>query len=203
MMRLIFKKYSLLLWIVLLPMMLIAQSKVNKQNYFPESNNKNVGIDTFVNHWYSNQLRALKEPNLYSIRSSYEKYRFTWLRTFHHPVVVRIENQNGLYTIYWKMSSGAGGYSPGKLIVDKKKSLSKAEWETFMKKIQGINFFKLPNREEGISGNDGSQWILESSHGDSYHFTDRWTPEPSTSYYKCCDYLLSLTDLKIVGRDKY
>jgi hypothetical protein len=41
--------------------------------------------------WYAEEPRGLKEPNLSgSAAVSETVYRFTWLRSFHHPIAVRM-----------------------------------------------------------------------------------------------------------------
>jgi hypothetical protein len=48
-------------------------------------------LDAFVREWYSMHLRAMGEPSLScGLPSEEEVYRFLWLRTFHHPIAVRI-----------------------------------------------------------------------------------------------------------------
>ena len=50
-----------------------------------------LGIDSFVNTWYSKHLFVMREPLIYGDKSKNEVYRFTWLRTFHNPIAIRIE----------------------------------------------------------------------------------------------------------------
>src|SRR5690606_3456867 len=89
--------------------------------------------DTFnedVSNWYSQHLYAMKEPLLFNGETKKEIYRFTWLRTFHNPIAIRIERINSQYYLYWKRLSGAGGYEPGNLIEEKSRELTKLEWQT-------------------------------------------------------------------------
>jgi hypothetical protein len=46
----------------------------------------------FTNQWYSQKLFGLKEPILYNNKDNKEFYRFTWLRSFDHPVSIRLKN---------------------------------------------------------------------------------------------------------------
>ena len=75
--------------------------------YFPlksfRDTAKGVGLDSFLVVWYSRQLFALREPVIYADKSQNEIYRFTWLRTFHHPVASRMAypNLSGMYNRYW------------------------------------------------------------------------------------------------------
>jgi hypothetical protein len=161
-----------------------------------------LDLALFVNNWYSSQLRAMSEPILHKNYSVYNSYRFTWLRTFHHPIAVRIDNKKGQILLTWKECDGAGGYEPGKIIVDKQKKLSENEWTEFQKMISKIDFWGIPSSLDEIPGNDGSQWILEGIKAEKYHVVDRWTPRGS-DYAKCCEFLLNLTDLKINEKEKY
>jgi hypothetical protein len=93
-----------------------------EQQYFPKGAFAHgQGDGDFVVGWYSSQLRAMKEPSLSTASPSEQAttYRFTWLRTFHHPLVARfVLDGSGAGTLYVKMADGAGGYQPGKVIVD-------------------------------------------------------------------------------------
>lgn len=150
----------------------------------------------------SKQLIALKEPIIFNDNSTKEIYRFTWLRSFHNPIAIRFEKLGDDYRLYWKLCSGAGGYAPGKLIIDKQKVIDKSIWDEFKKLLDQINFWKLNTTEEVI-GTDGAEWIIEGKDSKHYQVVDRWTPNHESDYFKCCNFLISLTDLKISERDKY
>ncbi len=165
--------------------------------YFPGD------FNDFGNKWYSKYLFYLKEPVLFKDTSSDEIYRFTWLRTFHHPICIRFVKQNNTYTLYWKESNGAGGYEPGVIIINKKMNVDRKTWETFSEKIKESNFWNLPTDDDDLLGLDGSQWILEGRSTNQYHVVDRWTPNNASSYYHCCDFLINLTDLIINEKEKY
>lgn len=178
----------------------------SNQFYFPlevfRDTSIYVGHDTFVDAWYSQHLFAMREPILYADKSQNEYYRFTWLRTFHNPVAIRIEKKSDTYTLHWKLSNGAGGYQPGQVIINKQKVIDKSTWDEFQKRLNQIDFWKM-NTSERTFGNDGSQWILEGKIEKQYHVVDRWTPSEKNNYYQCCDFLIGLTDLNIKGQDKY
>ncbi len=153
-------------------------------------------------NWYSKQLIALKEPIIFSDTSKKEIYRFTWLRTFHNPIAIRIERLGNDYTLYWKLCDGAGGYAPGKLIVDKQKIVDKNIWDAFIKLLDQINYWKLNTFEE-FMGTDGAEWILEGKSLNRYQVVERWTPNHESKYFNCCDFLYKLTDLLVPEKDKY
>jgi hypothetical protein len=64
---------------------LYFKTKINWRDKTPDA------LDTFINQWYSKMLFALGEPVVSNYHGDKEIYRFTWLRTFHHPVSVRLE----------------------------------------------------------------------------------------------------------------
>jgi hypothetical protein len=170
--------------------------------YFPVDSAEKLGFTSFVVQWYSRQLFAMKEPVLFNDKTNREVYRFTWLRTFHHPISIRIEKRGDSYLLFWKLCNGAGGYAPGKLVVDSQKALSKAVWRTFIAKVELTKFWSMETNKREL-GMDGSEWILEGKENNKYHVVSRWTPSPSDDLYRCCDFLIQLTGLKIIGDEKY
>ncbi len=174
---------------------------VNVIDFFSESDFKASGIESAIFHinWYAKHLKALKEPVL-SDSLPAKIFRFTWLRTFHNPIVIGLENNNDSITLYWKMCDGAGGYEPGNLIKDKKKQLSLIEWSQFLQKIDSLGFWNMKTTENEIQGFDGAQWILEGKELGRYHVVDRWCGGNITPI--CLD-LLKMTDIKIKEDDIY
>jgi len=176
------------------------------QGYFPmelfTDTSIYVGYDTFHVEWYSEHLRAMKEPLIFNKKQTKSTYRFLWLRTFNNPISIRIDKQADLYSVSWKLCDGAGGYEPGQLVVDKTKTIDKNTWDKFLGLLSKADYWNLKTNEVEILGTDGSQWILEGADIDNYHVVDRWTPSGGT-FYDCCDYLIGLTDLKIKKGEKY
>ena len=127
-------------------------------------------------------------------------FRFTWLRSFHNPIVIGLERSNDSISVYWKVNDGAGGYEPGKIIENSSKTLTIKEWEDYVASINSIDFWNLPTMETRIFGTDGAQWILEGKELGKYHVVDRWS---GGAIEKVCLKLLELTDLKIEQDDIY
>ena len=168
--------------------------------------NMNVNImrrfysDKFSSNWYSEQLSAMQEPVIKDVRNT-EIYRFTWLRSFHEPVAIRIYKEGNNATLVWKSCNGAGGNAPGKLKVNHLKKLNDKEWQKFLEMLQMLDYWNMPTNKETF-GCDGAQWILEGVSGNRYHVVDRWSP--SDDYYaQTCLYLLKLTNLRIKKEDIY
>ncbi|MDD4821653.1 MAG: hypothetical protein PHI48_03740 [Bacteroidales bacterium] len=172
---------------------------VNVMDYVSrtDSNFSGVQFAVFFMNWYSKHLTALEEPAL-NDSSTTKVYRFTWLRSFDHPVAIRLENKKDRITLYWKVCDGTGGYEPGKLVTDKKKDLSIKEWALFQQKIDSIQFWNAPTIDNSRFGTDGARWILEGKESGKYHMVDRWTGQGLKLV--CLD-LLKMTDLEEnVGR---
>ena len=74
-----------------------------KQNWQDTTIN---AVDSFVNSWYSKMLFALQEPVLKNYNGDKEIYRFTWLRTFNHPISVRLEKQGDVVKLFSKVICG-------------------------------------------------------------------------------------------------
>jgi hypothetical protein len=174
---------------------------VNVLEFVADSEFRVSGVEKALFHinWYASQLEALEEPVLNDY-SPTKEFRFTWLRTFHNPIVIGLVNVNDTIVVYWKVCNGAGGYEPGDIIENKRKTLTSKEWQGFVAGINSINFWNIPSTDNGILGTDGAQWILEGKENGKYHVVDRWS---GGSIKKACLQLLQLTDLKIKQKDIY
>jgi hypothetical protein len=147
--------------------------------FFPKSSVDPRG-DDFKAKWYSTQLRALREPSLFALATNKkaESYRFLGLRTFHHPIAVRVKLQpDGSWILVAKVASGAGGYSPGTLTTNTSRQLTAQEADRFRSKIESGGFWNAPNPVNDQTGTDGSQWIIEGAKAGRYHVLDRWMPK--------------------------
>ncbi len=151
-----------------------------RAQFFPKSS-LDVGGDDFKAKWYSMQLKALQEPSLFALSKDREaeSYRFLWLRTFHHPVAVRLDRlqSDGSWVLVTKVASGAGGYSPGRLVTNTSRKLTAPEVQDFLSRIQKAQFWSAPNPVNDQTGTDGSQWIIEGVKEGHYHVVDRWMPK--------------------------
>src|SRR5690606_29405067 len=188
------------------------------QCYFPPSYFANLGekwecdftkdylfkIESAIGtaEWLEFQLRDLEEDCLFNkkVEPTTTIYRFTWLRSFHHPIAIRIEKRENEITIFWKVGKGAGGYEPEGLKKSRKKKLSLNEWKKFEKLVRESKFDSLPNYNYVLM-TDGATWTLEKKDYDSFKAHD--TNLPSKEFKETCLYLLNLTNIKIKDDDKY
>jgi hypothetical protein len=158
--------------------------------------------------WYSRQLKALDEPSLWQISQEKKNaviYRFLWLRTFHHPVAVRVAiTPDGAATIFIKTSSGAGGYDPGTLIQNENRTLSRDEVAHLMTQIETANFWRLATCDpKARHGMDGAEWVLEEVDHGNYHVVERWSPTKGTYHDLCQFFVRGLARLRFPGSEVY
>lgn len=149
-------------------------SMINAEDYFP----KNTFHD-FLFSFYSSKLKALKEPSIYIQKSDIKKeiYRFTWLRSFHNPISIRVEiHDQDNAIIYIKETDIKGGFGPDKIKIDAIKTISTNSVKQVKKKFTYFKFWALSVTEESL-GLDGAQWIVEGLSRGNYHIVERWSPK--------------------------
>lgn len=166
-------------------------------SYFPPGVfSDNEWQNQFTVNWYSKHLMAMDEPSLFSLQNyTGESYRFLWLRTFDNPIAIRLWRSSDQRFITVKQLDGKGGYEPGKLIINKTRTVDEREWGIFNDHLEQSCYWDLP-RVGGEGGQDGAQWIVEGSREGRYHIVDHWSPK-SGSYRELCLYLLKLAEIQI------
>lgn len=170
-------------------------------NYFPATM-----VDKFRAQWYGSFLNAFREPSLWE-RSKQspvaQSYRFTWLRTFHHPVVIRIDvRPDGICELTAKVGLGAGGYDPGMLIRNETRPLTREQSEWFLNQVN-LEFWNLPKEDAKTGGLDGSQWVIEGVKNGQYHIEDRWSPDAGPIHDLGLAMAIGLADLRIPKDEIY
>jgi hypothetical protein len=148
--------------------LLIASPTFAQIKYFPPD---------FPTNWYESDLKALKEPSLWesSKQQKTQSYRFVWLRSFHHPISIRINlNADGTSLLIRKMTGGTTGHAGG-LITHRTFTLDHAQTSRFLEQVARSKFWTLPPVLED-RGVDGAQWIVEGVRDGTYHIVDRWSP---------------------------
>lgn len=128
--------------------------------------------------WYGKHLRAAGEEGLCRLGAGAEVYRFTWLRTWHGTVVVRVERRGDQVTLHARQLDGAGGYEPGQLVVNRSIQLGAGEWERLRVLLDSAAFWSPATpTEQPTDGLDGARWVLEGTRGNRYRAVDRWSPD--------------------------
>ncbi len=156
----------------------IAQDK-----YFPKNAlSYDSQSDQRKADWYSHELRVLEEPSLLKLAddTSLESYRFLWLRTFHHPVAIRLDvKADGTGTLTTKIANVEAGFpraKPAHLLDNASRQLTLERTQEFLAQVKRASFWSLPSHVDDQTGTDGSQWIIEGVKGGKYHVVDRWSP---------------------------
>lgn len=175
--------------------------------YFPTGNyvvsryGDNIHLNKFTNIGYSQVLKNCEEPVLYNYKGSEEIYRFTWLRSFHFPVVFRFQKKGFDFILTTKVLRERYDEYPDVPETNNSVSVSFFRWYKFKGKLADADFWKLDLNDKTAQPNDGSRWIVEGVKEGKYHMVLRWSPE--SDLRKACLYLLSISSLKIPKRDIY
>jgi hypothetical protein len=167
----------------------------SSEYFFPKSafSTREGDDDEFTRTWYTKHLRAMSEPSLScGLAHEEDTYRFTWLRTFHHPISVKISRTKSQIRLEAKELSGAGGYEPGKILRKTNKILTSAQWQDVLSSVEKANFWNDKPKVTSL-GLDGAQWIYEARRGTTYRVIERWTPDDKN--YRN----LGLTMIKLAG----
>jgi hypothetical protein len=176
---------------------------------FPEYSESQVkenkrSLDSFVFAWYSKMLFSMHEPVLYSYRGENEIYRFTLLRSFDHPISVRLQKAGDSIKLFSKVTSGAGGYEPGQIIWDTMFNIRPTQMDTLNSLVNKADFWNIPT-EVNDGGLDGAEWILEAVDKNKYHWISRWSPSADRhlSFKTVCDYLLNISKAPVISNRIY
>lgn len=170
----------------------ISKIKKGKTDFFP----KEIFVMDFFETWYGNNLKEMKEESFLKISDkNKEAYRFLWLRSFHHPIFVRIERNQDKYNLVAKEFEGKADIKPGKLLQTDEKTISKEEWCEFIELLEKSDFWNEKTDGFDLNRLDGAQWVLEGVKDNRYHIVDRWSPKQG-EFREACIYLLKLS-----GRD--
>ena len=207
------------LCIAAIAVQLVTSARVAPTDYFPSGSlDETAQSSHFREQWYSDQLRALKEPSLWELSKTQrtQTYGFLWLRSFDQPISVRLDiSQDGTGVLTTKAANGQGGGKPGNLVTNKIRALTKEQTTWFLDRIEEQGFWALPVYEKfrkGIGPNgeptveiglDGAQWILEGIKDGQYHVADRWSPKNGPVRTLGMIMLIDLAKLKISHEKVY
>jgi hypothetical protein len=166
--------------------------KINVIDYFDKFNMGGIEYAISSVNTCAVFLEAMNELSLTGNKNGIS-FRALILPSFQNPIMVRIENINNRIMLYWKTCDGKGGYEPGRLAINKQKTLTFNEWNNFLKEIGEIRFWQIPTVDNRMIGCDGTEWILEGSSAGIYHIAERWE---GGIIAKACMALLKMTDMK-------
>lgn len=169
--------------------------------YFPDGSlDANPWHHEHRARWFSKHLWRMREPSFFDLSRDpgYHGYRFLWLRSFDAPVCVRIEiGADGSGSLASKMTSGQGGYLPGRLVVDKTRRLPSEAGKVFLEHLEKLDFWRAEIVcDASTAGLDGAEWILEGAKGGSYHVADQWCPQAG-AFRVAALFLVGLSELSV------
>lgn len=198
------------MWKVLIAIVLlqISSAATAQTQYFPKGIFSNdASNDQFVDEWYSEQLTVLKEPSEFNRASnpSLESYRFLWLRTFHHPIAVRIDlSKDGSAVLTTKMASGAAGFpnKRGYMIENISRPLLPEQTQELLLELNRTCFWQLPAVDQ-YRGDDGAEWIVEGVKNGKYHLVTRWSPQEGPVHELGLVFIFGLAHMPISRKDIY
>jgi len=143
--------------------------------YFPKSPDDGEQVlSDFERSWYAQHLDAMREPPIGQLDG--DTWRFLWLRTFHHPVSVRIEAVQGQLRLTAIELDGAGGYAPGNVRRRIESILGQEDASTFRRSLEAAEIWSVPVAID-VNGLDGAEWVFEFRQSDRYRIVHRWSPD--------------------------
>ncbi|WP_218821544.1 hypothetical protein, partial [Sphingobium sp. Z007] len=131
---------------------------------------------------YAAFLAAAKEPVLYvgggeAAVEGKRVVRFLWLRTFHPPIIVRIDfRRDKPPRLVAKRLTGIGSYEVGKVDLTIDRALDDVEADRVKALLAQDDMFTSASPSCGPPGTDGAQWMVGVIDAEGYHFTRAWSP---------------------------
>ncbi len=136
----------------------------------------------FEADWFAGELRQFAEPSLYLISleptgSRPKTLRFTWIPSFHDPIVVRIETAvTGEAMLTAKLRPGGAGFFGGETRYLERR-LTHDESQAIENMIRDGQLLNQAAKDCRM-GLDAAQWIVEATDGpQGYVFVARWSPD--------------------------
>lgn len=132
--------------------------------------------------YFTRYLAAMKEPSLMPQAQGEKAFsmRFTWLRSFHDPIAIRIWKEGEDHYIRAVKLTKQTDYSPGPASKDFTRKLIDAEWNQIAAISELPQVWTPLNNDErnAFSGGcDGARWIYERRDEGKYSMLDLWCPK--------------------------
>lgn len=185
------------------PLYVAAGLAVTCHGQYPQGtflNGDKDALEAFSNYAPLHGSEFMDEDTLNHFSNDTAIYRFTWFRSFHNPIIIRLTMANGTGELNWKELHMWDRTDTSNRMVDARRPVSKEELSRFVQLFDAMVFYQLP-REGPESGEDGATWTLEAC-SDHYWAVERWSPD-SGAFHDCCLFLLHLSGLKVNVNDIY
>jgi hypothetical protein len=208
------QKFILLQILCCLPNLIWGQQtkSLDSVSYFPKSIYSEVGnrIDSMSFIWRSRMLKEFNEPRLISQQETNSVYRFTWTRSFHEKMVIRLvlstdtDTDTGILITKIEIRQLIKpSKKKNRAIIDDK--LNYRVDSTKIEKAMIIKFKSLIN-ERGLwimknswhisAIHDGAGWLLEARDQEKgYQMLYRHSPDEQkeANFRSICLFLIQLT----------
>jgi hypothetical protein len=151
-------------------------------------------------------LLAMQEPPVGHLAESDQAFRWVWLRSFHPPVVVRVQKQGSEASIVVKMldkpyGAGPDGLRVSKLAINEHRRLNANEWDSLVE-LRRAGFWAQPSTEPEVLGVDGADWIMDGVAWGERHSVARWSPQRGP-FRDLCMAMLKLSGITVRPEDVY
>jgi len=170
-------------------------------------------------------LQSFGEPSLCDktlLRDKYEGYRFLWLRTFHHPILIKLEKNLGKVTLIYKELDG-NDYKYGSIAesksIDIYKQLGKGMQPDvlvqraldFLFEEAKAEIWEQPYEYEVTRRNgaerfallDGASWTVEAIKDGKCHVVTRRSPKRDEPVRRFGETLINLSDKRFYYDEFY
>jgi hypothetical protein len=123
----------------------------------------------FMECWAASELQHMGESLLLATPPDTEVYRFTWLRSFHEPIVVRVERRGSKSSLIGVVGSPSS--YPKEIRKHVSRALSPLEWEAVQAHFVEAHFWpptplhRYPGEAVCV---DGAVWIFEGVRHGNY-----------------------------------
>jgi len=134
-------------------------------------------VDEGVLGSFAQALAIAKEPPLlHAGKDGARVVRFTWLRTFHAPIIIRMTRlERGKGWIDTVVLSGHGGYDLGNIKTRRRIAVTHAQADPILALANPAGL--VPAIPGCVPpGMDGARWLIERRDASGYHFAERWSP---------------------------
>jgi len=194
--------------LILINQVCIAQSS---PVYIPKeySDQNHAKVPPHLTDTIVSAFKIMNEPSLWETPQEIQCFRFSWFRTFHEPISIRIEHARNGYLVHSTVLDGEGGFDIGKIKLTKSKPITPAQWSRLLSLAKAASYWELStDGSTALKGgyidvsSDGADWILEGTAGHKYHLVYRHSPGPS-KFKSLCLYMLQISGLKVNPNEIY
>jgi hypothetical protein len=136
--------------------------------------------------YYTYYLAAMKEPSLQAAEAKADDFhfRFTWLRSFHDPVSIRVWSHQSQIQCHYIALGGKSQDSPGTPKDEETLAVSEEQLQTLQALASAPDFWTPLNKQEDMlneGGIDGARWVFEWKDAQGYRLQNIWSPPGNTS----------------------